>query len=48
MFGSAASGLPSLPHLLERGERGQQAGAVVGAHRGDVELGQPLGGLARR
>ena len=42
MFGSAASGVPFALHLLEGGERGQQAGAVVGADRGDVELGEPL------
>ena len=47
MFGSAASGKPSLAHLLERLERGQQPAAVVGADRGDVELAEPVGGLAR-
>ena len=48
MFGSAASGVPVALHLLERGQRGEQARAVVRADRGDVELGQPLGRLARR
>ena len=32
-------------HLLERGERREQAGAVVRADRGDVELGEPVGRL---
>ena len=34
-------------HLLERLERGQQAAAVIGADRGDVELVEALGRLAR-
>ena len=42
MFGSAASGMPVRAHLLERGERRQQAGAVVRADRRHVELRQPL------
>ena len=32
-------------HLLERLERGQEAGAVVRAHGGDVESAQPVGGF---
>ena len=35
-------------HLLERLERGQQAGAVVRAERGEVELREPLRRLAAR
>ena len=48
MFGSAASGRAGRLHLLERGQRREQAGAVVRADRGDVELGEPLGRLRAR
>ena len=47
MFGSAASARPSACICSSAVERGEQAGAVVRAERGEVELGQPLGGLAR-
>src|SRR6266511_3435980 len=39
---------PVAAHLLDRAECGLQAGAVVGPNRGDVELAEPLGRLARR
>src|SRR5207248_498808 len=35
-------------HLLEGGQCGQEAGAVVRAYCGDVDPGEPLGGLPRR
>ena len=47
MFGIAASGRPSPPISLERGEGRLDAGAVVRADRGDPELGEPVGRLAR-
>ena len=40
--------LLALTHLLERGERGKEAGAVIRTDRGDVELHQPSRRLGRR